>query len=512
MDLLAKIRRWHLREGVKIREIAKRTGVSRNTIRKYLRDETVEPVYPDRPSIWKLDPFKEQLAAALKADLAKPRRERRTAVALFEQIKGLGFDGDYSRVTAFVRQWREEQGKVRRDVYVPLTFAPGEAMQFDWSTEYAEIAGALVKLKVAQITLCYSRMCLRVAYYSEAHEMLFDAHWRAFAFFGGIPGRSIYDNMKTAVDGVGKGKLRDVNPRFSAMLGHYLVEPEFCNRAAGWEKGRVEKKVQDGRRRFFTPRPRFDSLAALNAWLEREHLALAEKLRHPEFTDKTVAEVFAEEKARLMPLTAAFDAFIEHPVRVSPTCLVSFERNRYSVHAAFANRWVSLRAYADHIKVVADGQVVAEHARAFGRDHTIYDWTHYLPVLERKPGALRNGAPFADLPEPFQRLQGILLKRLGGDREMADILAQVPVHGLDEVLVAVELALEGRNPSREHVFNVLARLKAPSAPAPVEAPAGLALTEEPRADVTRYDTLRVVVPLTTLLPMAIAALEVRHAA
>lgn len=512
MDLLAKIRRWHFREKVRIREIARRTGVSRNTIRKYLRDETVEPAYPDRPSIWKLDPFKEQLAACLRADAGKPRRERRTAVALFEQIKGQGFDGDYSRVTEFVRDWHEAEGKVRRDVYVPLTFAPGEAMQFDWSTEYAELDGVLTKLKVAQITLCYSRMSLRVAYLSEAHEMLFDAHWRAFRFFGGIPARAIYDNMKTAVDGVGKGKLRDVNPRFSAMLGHYLVEPDFCNRAAGWEKGRVEKKVQDGRRRFFTPRPSFPSLEALNAHLAKEHVAHAEKARHPEFTGRTIAEVFAEEKAALMPLTPAFDAFIEHPVRVSPTCLVSFERNRYSVHAAHANRWVSLRAYADHIKVVADGHVVAEHTRAFGRDHTVYDWRHYLPVLERKPGALRNGAPFADLPEALQRLQAILLKRIGGDREMADILAQVLVHGLDDVLVAVELALEGKNPSREHVFNLLARLKAPAAPPPIEAPDDLTLKEEPRADVTRYDTLRVVIPLTTLLPVAIAALEVRHAA
>src|SRR5690606_16390705 len=122
-----------------------------------------------------------------------------------------------------------------KDVYVPLSFAPGEAMQFDWSVETAEIGGAVVKLKVAQITLCHSRMALRVAYFSEAHEMLFDAHWRAFKFFGGVPARAIYDNMKTAVDSVGKGNLRDVNPRFSAMMGHYLLEPDFCNRAARWE-------------------------------------------------------------------------------------------------------------------------------------------------------------------------------------------------------------------------------------------------------------------------------------
>lgn len=513
MDLLAKIRRWHFREKVRIREIARRTGLSKNTVKKYLRDEVVEPVYPDRVNTSKLDPYRDQLVAWLKAEPRKPRRERQTLRAMHKTLKGLGYGGDYSRLTEFVRRWRHEQGQVRKDVYVPLTFAPGEAMQFDWSTEYADLGGTTVKLKVAQATLCYSRMALRVAYYSEAHEMLFDAHWRALSFFGGIPSRAIYDNMKTAVTGKGIGKVRIVNPRFTAMMSHYLLDPDFCNLAAGWEKGRVEKKVQDGRKKLFVPRPSFPNLEALNAWLKEQCLVLAEETRHREFPDRTVAQVYAEEKARLMPLPPAFDGFIEHPVRVSPTCLVTFERNRYSVHAAHANRWASLRAYADRIVVVSDGEVVAEHARCFDRSNTAFDWRHYLPVLARKPGALRNGAPFEELPAPLLHLQHLLMRRLGGDREMADILAQVPVHGLEAVLVAVELALEARNVSREHVFNLLGRLKGPAAPEAVTTPQALSLTEEPQANVSRYDTLRVVVPLTSLLPVAIqAVMEVRHAA
>jgi transposase len=513
VELLAKIRRWHLRDKVPIREIARRTSLSKNTIKKYLRNETIEPVYPVRTvSSRKLDPYAGQLATWLKADAGRPRKERRNARALYTALKQQGFKGDYSRVTAFIRTWREDQGKVRRDVYVPLTFAAGEAMQFDWSVETAELGGQVVRLKVAQIKLCHSRMTLRVAYYSEAHEMLFDAHWRGFQFFGGIPRRAIYDNMRTAVDAVGKGKERSVNPRFSAMMGHYLLEPEFCNRAAGWEKGRVEKAVQDGRRKLFVPRPCFEDLAALNVWLRQRCRELAEETRHPEVPGRTVAEVFADEQPHLLPLGAPFDAFIEHPLRVSPTSLVTFERNRYSVHASAANRVVSLRAYADTIKVVADGNLIAEHARAFGRGQTFYDWRHYLPVLDRKPGALRNGAPFADLPAPLLRLQELLMRRPGGDREMTDILGCVPRHGLDDVLVAVELALEGKNPSREHVFNVLARLKEPKPPGQVKAPGDLTLREEPKADVGRYDTLRMVLPLAPLLPAIQALVEVRHAA
>ena len=195
-----------------------------------------------------------------------------------------------------------------------------------------------------------------------------------------------------------------------------------------------------------------------------------------------------------MNVPRPFDGFIEHIKRVSPTCLVSFERNRYSVPASFANRPVSLRVYADRLVVVAEGHTVAEHGRIIERDHgkpgrTVYDWRHYLSVLQRKPGALRNGAPFASFPEGFKRLQAILLKRDGGDREMVDILALVLHHDEQAVLTAVELALESGAASKPHILNLLGQLLRPL-PTPVNAPEGLALSVEPEANVDRYDTLR----------------------
>jgi hypothetical protein len=130
---------------------------------------------------------------------------------------------------------------------------------------------------------------------------------------------------------------------------------------------------------------------------------------------------------------------------------VSFERNRYSVPASFANRPVSLRVYAAKLVFVAEGQVIAEHDRRINRSHdrgeTIYDWRHYLAVLQRKPGALRNGAPFAEFPDGFRKLQGVLLKRPGGDREMVEILALVLLHDEQMVLAAVELAFEAGAPN-----------------------------------------------------------------
>lgn len=214
---------------------------------------------------------------------------------------------------------------------------------------------------------------------------------------------------------------RDVNARFAAMVSHFLFEAEFCNPASGWEKGQVEKNVRDARHRLWQVVPPFPSLPDLNAWLEERCVALWHEIEHGKLAG-TVADVWVEERAALMPVPRPFDGFVEHTKRVSPTCLVHFERNRYSVPAPYANRPVSLRVYADRLVVAAEGQIICEHQRLIERNHhgagqTVYDWRHYLAVLQRKPGALRNGAPFQELPVAFKRLQTALLMQPGGDRD-----------------------------------------------------------------------------------------------
>jgi transposase len=500
MALLSVIRRWHFREGIAIREIERRTGLSRNTIRKYLREHTVEPKFkvPDRPS--KLDPFAEKLTGWLRIDATKSRKQKRTAKQMHADLVSLGFDGGYGRVAAFVRSWKTDRQRDAqtsgRGTFVPLVFAPGEAFQFDWSEDWAIIAGKQTKLQVAHTKLSHSRAFTVRAYMLQTHEMLFDALTQAFRVLGGVPQRGIFDNMKTAVDRIGSGKVRQVNARFAAMASHYLFEPEFCNPASGWEKGQVEKNVQDARRRLWQPMPSFPDLETLNAWLEVQCIMQWSHIQHGSLFG-TVADAHAEEVASLMPLGRPLDGFVEHTKRVSPTCLVTFERNRYSVPASFANRPVSLRIYPDRIVIAAEGRILCEHERIIARSHhlpgrIVYDWRHYLAVIQRKPGALRNGAPFIEMPDAFRQLQGHLLKRVGGDREMVEILSLVLQHDEQAVLCAVELALEGGVPSKTHVLNILHRLTDGKAPpvAPIDAPQALRLTQEPRADVGRYDNLR----------------------
>ena len=499
MDLLSVIRRWHHREGLAIREIRRRTGLSRNTIRKYLASDVVEPKYPARKSASKLDPYAEVLASWLAREGKRSRKRRRNLKQLHRDLVALGFDGSYDRVAAFARDWRQRERerahRASRGAFVPLAFAPGEAFQFDWSEDWLVIGRKKTKLQIAHTKLCHSRAFHLRAYLTQTHEMLFDAHNHAFRVLGGVPERGIYDNMKTAVDKVGRGKERVVNARFRAMVSHFLFEAEFCNPAAGWEKGQVEKNVRDARHRLLQDAPAFADLAEANVWLEARCQALWQVIVHPEHRQRTVAEVHADEQAALMAMPPPFDGFIELTKRVSPTCLVAFERNRYSVPAAFANRTVSLRAYADRIVLVAEARVVAEHPRVFCRDHntsgcTVYDWRHYLAVVQRKPGALRNGAPFNDLPPSFRRLQSVLLEREGGDREMADILALV-LH-YDEHLVeqAVSEAIESGVIAKTHILNRLSRLLDTPLPGALSPPPALTLIEEPIANTERYDALR----------------------
>ena len=296
--------------------------------------------------------------------------------------------------------------------------------------------------------------------------------------------------MKTAVDKVKKGKGRTVNKRFAAMCSHFLFDPDFCNRASGWEKGIVEKNVQDSGRRIWIDAQslQFGSFDELNVWLGERCKSRWNTMRHPEHPQFSIAEMLEQERAEMMPMPTPFDGYVDNSARVSSTCLVSVDRNRYSVPCELAGQMVSTRLYPNRVSVVAANNVVADHERLADRGHVRYDWQHDIALVKRKPGALRNGAPFADMPAPLRQLKLGLLRHDGGDRVMAQVLACVPVAALEAVLVAVNLVLESGALSAEHVLNVLARLTA--APQPESVETSLQLKEAPLANTSRYDNLR----------------------
>ena len=493
VETIAKVRRLHLVEGRPIKAICRDLGLSRKVVRKVLRSGATEFGYARRQQpLPKLGPWQAELDRLLAENAARSARERLTLVRLFETLRELGYAGGYDAVRRYARGWQASQVATSAAAFVPLSFAPGEAYQFDWSHEVVVMNGVTVALKVAHVRLCHSRMMFVRAYPRETQEMVFDAHDRAFAFFRGACTRGIYDNMKTAVDAIFVGRERAYNRRFLLMCSHYLVDPVACTPNSGWEKGQVENQVGLVRERFFTPRLRVKNYEELNALLLDRCVAYARAHRHPEQRERTVWEVFEAERPSLVPYTGRFDGFHAVSAAVSKTCLVRFDNNKYSVAAAAVGRPVEIRAYAERIEIRQDGRVVGEHRRRFGRDQTIYDPWHYVPVLARKPGALRNGAPFKDwlLPGALERIRRKLGSADDGDRQMVDILTAVLSDGLTAVEAACAEALREGVHSADVVLNILARQREPAPPMTILTPDALRLRHEPLADCARYDSLR----------------------
>ena len=493
VETIAKIRRAHFVQGKTIKAICRELKVSRKVVRKVLRSGATAFEYERSVQpLPRIGPWKDDLDRLLASNEAKAARERLTLIRIFEELRGLGYAGGYDAVRRYARSWQRERSASTVDAYVPLSFAPGEAYQFDWSHEIVLINGVTVKVKVAHVRLCHSRMLFLRAYPRETQEMVFDAHDRAFTLFKGTCTRGIYDNMKTAVETIFVGKERAYNRRFLQMCGHYLVDPVACTPASGWEKGQVENQVGVVRERFFTPRLRVKSYEELNAWLIDRCIAYAKAHRHPEFRDQTVWEAFEEERPSLVPYAGRFDGFHAVPASVSKTCLVRFDNNKYSVAASAVGRPVEVRAYADRIELRQDGRLVGEHRRSFGRDQTVFDPWHYVPVLARKPGALRNGAPFKDwvLPLSLDRIRRKLTSVDDGDRQMVDILTTVLSDGLPAVEAACAEALREGVHSADVILNILARRREPASPITILTPEALRLRHEPNADCARYDRLR----------------------
>ena len=496
METIAKVRRRYHLNKESVSRIARKMNLSRTTVRKYVDYDGDVPKYPNRKERLKpqLGAFEETLRQWLETDAHLPRKQKRTARRLFEGLQKAGYQGAYDSVQRLVKAWKVTAKPSLHKAFIPLSFRPGEAYQFDWSSETVILGGVTTAIKVAHFRLTYSRMSFVRAYPRETQEMVFAAHQEAFLALDGVPERGIYDNPKTIVDVVYnrpiKGKERTFNHRFLALMNHYLIRPTACTVAAGWEKGQVENQVGNIREWFFTPILRFDNFDQLNAWLWERCQERAQYHPHPEQKERMIWGVFQEEKVLLRPFQATFDGYVEDRVRVKSTCLISVDRNQYSVPAQWAGQWVRARRYVDRIVVLMESEVIATHSRRMGRDKTITDPQHYLSVLERKPGALRNGLPFQNLPRPITLVQEHLLAKAGGDKAFVEVLLAARDHGMEILETACAMALEQKIVTVTVILNLVYRLANPLPPPPQQTPEALHLKEEPTSDCNRYDTLR----------------------
>ena len=487
METIAKIRRLYHKESLSIRAIALKLNINRRTVKKHI-EQTVMPIYQKPAKRYPmLGPFLTQLDQRLIQAQMQPKIKRLTACRHYEWLKSCGYQGSYSAVSAYIRQFTD-QSAPSPVAFIPQHFPIDDAYQFDWSTEAVKIAGVVQKAQIAHFRLCHSRAFFVCAYPNQKMEMLMDAHNQAFTYFGGVTKRGIYDNMKTAVKSIGVGKEREFNAQFLALMNHYMIEPVACTPASGWEKGQVERQVRTLRKQVFEPMLAFGTWQEFNAFLLQQCQDRILTALHPEDKTVNVAVRFAQEQRVLTPCKS-YQGYRVEWVRVNSLSLVLFDAHRYSVPCNYVLRNVELHISAIEVKVIAEGREVAKHPRSFDKQQTTYNPWHYLSALERKPGALRNGEPFLHwpLPQPVKILQSHLLKQPKGDRAMVKLLSLIADYGEEIVVKAAAIALDNEIPTVEAVLNIIHRLTQPVIPSIISYDVPLRMP--PQAQLSLYDSL-----------------------
>lgn len=381
-----------------IRELARRHGVHRRTVRAALADATPPPRKAPNRAAPVLGPHDEVVRAWLRADLEAPKKQRHTARRVWQRlVEEQGATVAESTVRARVAQLKVEVGLTRREVMVPQTHGPAEEAEVDFGEFRAVIGGVVMRLWMFVLRLSHSGKAVHIAYANQAQESFLDGHVRAFAALGGVPvGMIRYDNLKPAVLTCALGRERFENPRFIALRSHYGFDSFYClpGIEGAHEKGGVEGEVGRFRRRHLTPVPHLPSLAALNEAMAAHDAA--DDARRIAARIETVGAAFAREAPLLNPLPPAeFDASMALSCRVDAKARICVRQSYYSVPASYAGRRVQVRLGADRLIVLDDTTVIARHVRSLhkGSEDLLLD--HYLEVLVRKPGALAGATALA---------------------------------------------------------------------------------------------------------------------
>jgi transposase len=442
VEIYGRVRRAVLVEGRSQRGVAREFGISREMVSKMLR-YAVPPGYQRQQPVKrpKLGPWLGVIDAILEEDKKRPARQRHTSKRIFERLREEhGFTGGYTIVKDYVHGQ-----KLRgQEMFIPLTHSAGEA-QADFGEALVVVAGVEQKAHYLAMDLPHSDDCFVRAFPAETTEAFLEGHVRAFAYFGGVPTRILYDNTKIAVARILGGEERQRTRAFSELQSHYLFADKFGRPAKGNDKGKVEGLVGYARRNFMVPVPRVSSWEELNAHLEQEcRKRRGRRLRgHTE----TIGERFERDRAAMLALPAApYEACEKIAARVTSLSLVRYRGNDYSVPTCYGHRDVLVKGYVHEVVIACGSEVIARHPRSYEREAVVFDPLHYLALLEQKTRALDQAAPLAgwQLPVCYLQLRRLLEARLKkhGSREYVQVLRLMETFAMEEVTRAVEDALQ----------------------------------------------------------------------
>lgn len=462
VDQYSYIRTAHRVYGKKVKQLARKTGHSKNTIRKVLRGEyngytpRVHQPYPV------IGPYMHLIDQWLIEDKDRPKKQRHTAMRVYNRLKQEhGFAGAETTVRKYVRETKARLGLDGRQAFVACLAAVGAEAEVDWGTCQAIIGGEPIRLKLFCIRSKYSGKHFVRCYPCERQQALFDAHIQAFDFFGGVFGVLIYDNLSTAVQRVYHGKKRDLQESFSKFVGYYNFEPRFCNPGAGHEKGGVEGLVGYARRNYMVPVPEADTLEALNDRLLKNCIAYGEHTVAGR--THSVNELYEHEKAHLIELPRMpFSNVAPCTARVDKYATVMVDKNRYSVPSEYAHLWVKVLVYVDRLKIYYGSKKIAEHSRGFGNNHWHLDPCHYFELIRQRPEAFDSARAIVQWRKRWPQCLEQLLQRFcakqgrtKGIKDFISVLMLYKSYKPDDVQTAVELALTadgGNSAVVEHIL------------------------------------------------------------
>jgi transposase len=487
VDDYAAIRQAH-RDGQSIRQIAKQLGVGRDTVRKALHDPQPKPyaLVQPRPAPT-FGPFREIVDAILTADETAPRKQRHTASQVFRRLVAEhAYPGSYDQVRRHLQARRTQQ----RETFIPLDHRPGVRAEADFGHIHADLPDGRRQVPVLLVTWSYANAPFALALPTERTEAVLHGLVEAFAFFGCVPTELWWDNPATVAIHILRGRQRVLHPRYAALVSHYCFTPKFCLPRTATEKPRVENRVFDLQRQWATPVPRVADLGALNGHLRQ--CCLAARQRTCGDHAETVAARFERDRtAALAVPERPFDACVLQAGQVDKYQTVRFDGNAYSVPRRYAFRPVTVKGYVDRVAVVADGQVIATHARSYGRQAKVLDPLHFLVILERKPAALDHAPVYRDwhLPPAFAALRADLEGRLGpaaGARQYIRVLQLLAAHPVGRVAEAIAASRGPRDaPAIAAAAERLARDTAMSLDGP-DTPVTVTV---PLPDLSRFDQL-----------------------
>lgn len=456
MQQWTEIRRRVLVGGVSKRQILRETGMHWETLGKIL-EHGEPPGYrlEGERAKPKIGPYLERIGEILESDREAPRKQRHSAARIYERLLEAGYEGKYTAVKDAVRVLRRSG----QEVFMPLIHRPGEA-QVDFFEALVKQDRVLRKTHCFMMALPYSDAFFIQAFERECTETFWEGHRRAFEFFGGVPRRITYDNSKIAVKQLVGVHDRRLTDGFLQLESHYLFGHHFCAIRRGNEKGVAEGSIRYARSHFLVPVPQVGDLDELNERLTQSCRTDLERRLRGQKAKK--AQLLLADQEAFLPLPAgAFDACRKQPTRANSLSLVRFDTNDYSVPVRYAHQPVLVKGYVEKVVICQDRQIIAEHRRSWGSEQTIFDPRHYLPLLERKPGALDWSRPLEQLrlPECFlvlrRRLEGrpgangSAALTLNGTREYIGVLRLLEQHPLDRVKSAVERALSLSAPTRD---------------------------------------------------------------